>query len=68
MSEHALGRANQIWSSRLLAGESDDDGGRIGQRHPAGEGRPSSEWRTLQAEEAEQAEVFGQFKGSYGLA
>jgi hypothetical protein len=56
MSEHALGRANQVRTPRLLGGQTDDDGRRVGQRDPRRNGRPASEWRALQAEQAEQTE------------
>lgn len=56
MSEHAVGRANQVRTPGLLGSESDDDRGRIGERHAADHGRPSCQWRTLQAKETEQAE------------
>jgi hypothetical protein len=56
VSEHALGRANQVRTSRLLGSQTDDDGRCIGQRDPRRDGRPPGQRWALQAEDAEQAD------------
>src|SRR5262249_35613955 len=56
MSEHALGRADEIRTPRLLGSQSDDEGRSIGQHDPRRDGGPARQRRALQAEETEQAE------------
>jgi len=56
VSEHALGRANQVRTSRLLSSQTNDDGRRVGQRDLARDRRPPGERWALQAEETKQAE------------
>ncbi len=55
MSEHALGRADEIRTPSPLSSQPDNDGRGIRQSDAGGDGRPSTQRRTLQVKKEEDA-------------
>ena len=53
VSEHAVGRTDEIWPAHLLSRQSDDDGGRIRQSDLPGDDGSARERRALQMKEQE---------------